>query len=81
MTLSASNILTVDLSTYYTKSHVDNLISGAQTNLGTPSILSISMLTTQGANAIRVYNGVKKPQVIKMEVSHAHRYQQLVLML
>ena len=29
LTLSASNTLTVDLSTYYTKSQVDNLISGA----------------------------------------------------
>ena len=53
LTLSASNTLTVDLSTYYTKSQVDNLISGAQANLGTTSNLNISTLTTQGANAIK----------------------------
>ena len=69
LALSSSNILTVDLSTYYTKSQVDNLISGGQTNLSATSNLSISTLTTQGANAISVYNGANKTAAIYQDGS------------
>ena len=69
LTLTASNSLTIDLSAEYTNSHVDNLISCAQTNLGTTSNLSISSLTTQGANAIRVYSGANKTLSITQDGS------------
>ena len=39
-------------------------MSGAQANLGTPSNLSISTLTTQGANAISIFNGANKTAAI-----------------
>ena len=48
---------------------MDNLISGAQVNLGTSSNLNISTLTTQGANAISVYNGASKTAAIYQDGS------------
>ena len=48
---------------------MDNLISGAQVNLGTTSNLNISTLTTQGANAISVYNGASKTASIYQDGS------------